>query len=227
MDIKNGRATLGKIRECAVEAGVFHALFIAFGTALGAMRPTPRTAGDQKINVRGLMEHDNDMDMGIFSEQITREQEEHYVDLLLKKGLFKAREEYERRDDTGRLLWCSLRPSAAPIGTKCCHWFFYKWKGYQWHSKGLRWLDERKFPSRKFPHSQGDAAIAKGIPEVFLNELMEITFEDMKFNIPVKIGSCCDVWYPTWGVPKSGGASATPSVSLIGKWNDEKTWKIF
>jgi hypothetical protein len=121
-----------------------------------------------------------------------------------------------------------MRREDPPIGTKCCHWFFYEWENVMWHSKGKNWLSELKFPSRKYPHSQEDAGLALGLPSSCLpqGQVFETKFEDGLYNIPVHFGKCLDVWYPLWNKP-AGGSSKKQYVMRAGDWNDKKTWVIF
>ena len=228
INLANARKTLASIKKCAVEAGIYHAWFLCFGTTLGAVRPSPRIIGEGTRYMRGFIEHDDDIDIGIFPNMITAAQETEYIRLLREEGMFNCREEKQRRADTNRLLWFTLRREKPPVGTKCCHWFWYRWRGYWWHSKGKDWLQERKFPTRKWKHEQSDDALSLGIPEEYLNAgLMEVEFEGDMYNIPIKSGYCVDYWYPGWAVPKEGGASSKKIVGLIGNWADEQTWKIY
>ena len=223
MDVANAKIFLRDIKQCAVDAGIYAHWFISFGTLLGAVRPTKRGTDF----VRGIMAHDDDMDVCILRDNITKAQEDAYIENLRSAGAFKCREIYQRRDDDHRLLWCSCRREKAPAGTKCCNWFFYEWKGFLWHSKGKDWLNEQKFPSRLYPHTQEDAAMAKGIPVSYFGGLMEAEFEGELYNMPVNFGHCMDFWYPEWYEPKKGGASKSKYIMKIGRWGDESTYRIF
>jgi len=223
MNVQNARALLKDIKQCAVDAGIYAHWFISFGTLLGAVRPTKR----EGEFCRGIMEHDDDMDVGILRDRITKEQEDAYIENLKSVGAFNKRRIFERRQDDERLLWCSCRREKPPDGTKCCHWFFYEWKGFLWHSKGKDWLSERKFPSRLYPHTRDDASMAKGLPAHYCNELMEIEFEGEKYNVPTTFGHCLDSWYPEWSEPKKGGTSKTKFIMKIGSWGDEQSYRIF
>ena len=230
MDVANARVLLADIKDCAVRAGIYHSWFLSFGTLLGAVRPTKRTMPDGSVSyVQGLMQHDDDMDIGLFAENISEEQEEHYYALLKEKGCFTVREREERRADTNRRLWFTMRRDAPPTETKCCHWLFYEWNGFMWHSKGRDWLAENKFPSSKYPHTQADEAMAKGVPAKWLaqGQLVEVDFEGGRYNVPVAFGNLMDAMYPEWLVPRKGGASATEYIKRVGNWADQKTWVIF
>lgn len=229
LNIDNARHLLHDLKDCAVKADIYKYWFIMFGTLLGAVRPTLRKIAPQPYYIQGIMEHDDDMDVGIFHDRVTAEQEEAYLRYLHEAKCFKAREKYQRRSDTNRLLWFSLRREVPPTGTKCCHWLFYEWNGFMWHSKGKDWLNELKFPSKKYPHTQDDDAIGKGLPAKYLSpdDLVEVTFEGEPYNVPVKFGMCMDFLYPHWLIPKAYGSSETSYIMKVGKWNDQKTWMIF
>ena len=230
LDVKNAASLLAIDKDCAVRAGIYDSWFISFGTLLGAVRPTIRkTLPETPHYCQGIIEHDADMDIGIFSDGITMEREEAYVANLKAAGCFDHREEYARRSDTQRLLWCSMRKDAPPAGTKCCHWFFYAWNGFLWHTKGKNWLNEAKFPSSKYPHSQDDEALAKGIITKYLmpGELFELDFEGGRYNAPVRFGECLDAWYPLWLTPRIGGSSAAETIMRIPRWGNPGGWKIF
>ena len=226
MNIPNARNLLRDIKQSAVKAGIYHAWFLAFGTLLGACRPSNRKG---LACQHGIIEHDDDMDIGIFTDQITAEQEEAYLAYLREAGAFLKREADQRRTDNNRLVWFTLRREDPPDGTKCCHWLFYEWNGFMWHSKGKQWLDERKFPSHKYPHAQTDEAMGKGVKATSLlpTELVEIDFEGERYNVPAMAGHLMDAWYPCWMVPRIGGASATEYIMKVGKWANKQTWRIF
>ena len=221
MNIPNARDLLRDIKSCAVKADIYHAWFLAFGTLLGACRTGSKG--------NGIIEHDDDMDIGIFADQITAEQENAYVAYLHEVKAFRERKKEERRTDTNRRVWFTLRREQPPDGTKCCHWLFYQWNGFMWHSKGRQWLNESKFPPNKYPRHPLDEAIGKGVigTNLLPGELVEVDFEGGQYNVPAKAGNLMDIWYPGWAVPKKGGASAAEYVQKIGKWNDPMTWRIY
>jgi len=221
--IDNARETLVKIKECAIDAGIYHAWFLAFGTCLGAVRPSKRSSGGKVI---GFIEHDDDMDIGVFENLITKEQELEYINLLKSRGLFKYRsyEEHHQLREGGRHVWFSLRKDDNPPGTRCCHWMFFKHNGYWWHSKGKNWVVAGKF---NVGQQSSDAAVALGILDVCLDSgTIEIDFEGGKYQVPALAGMCCDFWYPGWSTPRNGGASSKKVIMVIGNWSDSKTWKI-
>lgn len=229
MNIQNAANVLADIKGAAVDAGIYQNWFIFFGTLLGAVRPSMRHLGEETYFANGIIEHDDDIDIGVFSEGITKKQEDRYLEELDKRKLFRVREKHQVRKDNGRHLWCTLRRETPPIGTKCCHWFFFEHNGLMWHSKGRSWLNEAKFPPRKYPHTSEDDAIAKGIPAKYLprGKLVEVEFEGGTYNVPVLAGHCVDYLYPGWMVPRKGGASKAQYIMKIGSWKDRNTWKIF
>lgn len=229
MDIRNAVQTLQKLKHCAVEAGIYDHWFLCFGGMLGAVRPTMRKWGGDIVYVTGVMEHDNDLDIGIFADKITAEQENTYVRLIKESGLTKIRGEDPGhkmyRTDTNRLVWMTLRGSKPPIGTKCCHWFWLPWNGHYWHTKGSKWLGG-KFDNRQFEYNQNDDAMMLGVPGDTLSDLTEVDYDGMKLNVPLNAGSCCDLWYPGWLTPKESGTSAKAIVARVKKWEDQSTWKM-
>jgi len=229
MNINNAKELLPQIKECAVKAGIYASWFISFGTLLGAIRPTKRKWGHEEIVVRGFIPHDDDMDIGILSHKITIEQEHDYIELLTQAGMFDHRKIFQFREDTNRCLWFSLRKTKTPVGTKCCNWFFYPWKDYMWHSKGVDWAgNARKFSVEKYPRDISNVAgIGKGLPVKYFDELIEVELEGEMYNVPAMYGSCLDSWYPCWHAPKIGGTSTAEQVMSVGKWEDEATWRIY
>lgn len=213
---KNGLELLSQLYECGRKAGIDHAMFVGFGTALGIVRH-----GD-------FIPNDRDMDMCINADLITPEKGLKYVEECKAMGLGEHRwRAPEVRSDTGMPLWFSLGPKDPVIhnGIKCCQWFFFRHGGYWWHSKGGMWLDPHKFNPHKNQYTKDDAAIAKGIPEHCIIKLVPYIFKGIDVQIPSSIGACLDEWYPGWMVPKEG-ASAHNYVMVVGKWEDHNTWRI-
>lgn len=227
MNIEDAKTTLATMKKCAVAAGIYHAWFLCFGTLLGAVRPSIRRLGEKSFYDRGVIDNDDDMDVGILSDCVTAEQEQRYVDLLRSHGLTKSRDVTQIRDDTGRLLWKSIRGEKAPNGTKTCNWFWQLHHGYYWHSKGLDWVDpyKNKFNANEVPYSPEDKAIMLGIPKSILFELYEITLYGSGYHIPVHYGTCLDWWYPQWLTPRST-TSARKRHCIVKDWNNEATWRI-
>ncbi len=226
MDILNARRVLSDLKACAIEAGIYHAWFLAFGTLLGACRPSKRPHGETPIYVPGIILDDDDIDIGILSDRITAEQEEDYVRRVRERRLFTVRERFERRNDSGRLLWFTLRREKPPRGTKCCHWFWFNHGGFRWHSKGRSWINNPKLPSAKYPHGTDDSALCLGVPSGYLDRLYEIEFEGDRYNVPVQAGACLDLWYPNWITPQDV-SSKQEYVLKVGRWDDAASWRIF
>jgi len=211
----NGVELLGQLYECGRKAGIDHAMFIGFGTALGAIRH-----GD-------FIPNDRDMDMCIIADWITTDQGLAYVSECEKAHLDEYRwRTPECRGDTGMPLWFSLGPKnpVSQSGVKCCQWFWFKHDGYWWHSKNKLWIDPKKFNPHKTTYTNKDDAIAKGIPEFCLNKLVGIKFKGIDVKIPDGIGSCLDSWYPSWMSPAEG-ASAHEHILVVGDWTDKNTWR--
>ena len=232
---------MGKMFECGEKAGIRHAMFIGFGVMLGQIM-----LFDPKKGEGDFISDDDDMDMCIDADRITPEQEAEYYRQLVANGLFAGgRHKYAfKNDPTGfdsgivherhggtvetgrkvRFTWLSLRHKHA--GVKSCNWFFYKWNGFYWHSKGGRWVSQSKFDKHLFPYLPSDDAIAKGIPQDYLSSFTETMFHGVKVQFPTKIGHCADFWYPGWWLPKTGGSSKKQIICIVRKWEDKNTWKI-
>jgi hypothetical protein len=96
--LKNTALQLARQMECARAAGIYEHTFLSFGGLLGFVRE------------QGFIEGDNDLDVGVFADNITAEQEREFVRLLgmpttdfpTSKGLFEYRERSTRREDNGR-----------------------------------------------------------------------------------------------------------------------------
>lgn len=203
------------IYECAREAKIDHALFMGFGGLLGFIREG-RFIG-----------HDNDVDMCILADKISREQEVKYYDLLKNKTMFVAREKSAtiNTEDGKRFGWFSLR--RRHDRAKFCHWFFMPWKGYYWHTKGHKWINGRKFNRDVFKYDENYSAIMKGIPQHFTETLVSKKFYNVDINIPLRYGSCLDYWYDNWKIPKKGGSSIKRTVCVVKDWLDSSTWRTY
>jgi hypothetical protein len=213
---ENGIELINKMYECGKKAGIDHAMFIGFGTALGFARH-----GD-------FIPSDRDMDMCIVADWITVNEALEYVRICKESGLGEHRWVTPQcRSDTGMPLWFSLGPKnpVSESGVKSCNWFWFSHGGYWWHSKGGMWVSPTKFSKKKTQYNAGDAAIAKGIPESCLHALLDAEFLGASVKVPNWLGSCLDHWYPCWPAPREG-ASAHEWVMVIEKWEDRGTWKI-
>ena len=226
MNYLNAQILLAEIKDAAVQAGIYDHWFLSFGTMLGAVRPTKRVDLKKKevVITKGFIQHDDDMDVGILRDNITREQEADYVRIMMDKGLFNKRERHAFREDDGRHCWCSLRRESPPVGTRCCNWFWFEHNGFLWHSKGKLWVSPTKIKKTEIKYKETDEALALGIKASYFRKLVEVDFEGGRYNIPLMAGSVLDTWYPGWAVPKSGGASGHKYVLRIPKWSEPKKW---
>jgi hypothetical protein len=208
-----------KAKECAIEAGVYDKMFLSFGTLLGAIRPTK----DENHKYRlGLMEHDDDMDIGWLP--MSEDKKKAYFESCIKHGLFNWGLSNRHSVMTnGDIMWFSIKDGE---NVRSCNWFFFEWDNFMWHSKGGLWLNEIKFPSNIFPRSEDAQGVMLGAPAEHFKQLTEIDFEGEKFNVPLNAGSLCDFWYPGWAVPRNGGASSKHCCGIINDWEDKNTWKI-
>ena len=124
-----------------------------------------------------------------------------------------------------RFTWFSLRRRADH--NKFCHWFMIPWNGYYWHTKSGKWVTHRKFDPSMIAYDQyHDDAIMKGVPQEYVEELIEIDFRGVKLNIPKNYGHCLDFWYPGWLIPMKGGSSAKTVLCRVPTWEDETKWKV-
>jgi len=202
-----------RIKECAEKAGIGHALFPGYGTLLGLVRN------------RALIPYDSDTDFCVRSDLITVEQEYAFYRELDAEGLFENRRRRRTRDDTGRILWLSLKTETE--GCKSCIWFQWPWNGFVWHSKGGRWVSKigrRKALDIDYEKTK---AIAKGIPQdALICDMVEREFYGVKYNVPVNYGTALDYWYPNWYVPKQGGSSTAEYYLIVEDWSDESKWRM-
>lgn len=180
--------------KAAKDADMFQYMFLAFGSLLGYVRN------------RGVIEHDNDMDVGFLTHALEKAQYDHYIESLEKYGCFKNRRKQTFNQITKNPFWISIRKHPKENCWKCCNWFFFEHNGYLWHHKGL------------------DSKI-KGLPAKYLELGDYITFLGQKIRIPKYSGACLDFWYPDWRTPRKGGSSYGVLMN-VKNWKDKKTWKI-
>lgn len=213
--VRSGRELLRRLYLCGERAGIRHAMFPGYGTALGIVRHG------------GFVPNDRDMDMVIVSDWITPEQGNLYVEECRKDGLGEYRwREPERRKDNGMPLWFSLGPeNPLENGVKCCQWFWFEHGGYWWHTKGGEWVNPMKFSHKNVQYQSTDAAVCKGVPLECLVSLVDYDFGGVQINMPTTVGKCLDAWYPCWMVPEEG-ASAHLNVMVVKDWNDKDTWTV-
>ena len=197
--LQNTAAQLQRQVDCAKAAGIYDAMFIAFGSLLGYLRHNG-----------SMIPGDDDLDVGFISEMITKEQENEYIkliseptDIFPEHGLFEFRRELARRDDNGRLFWLSCRGMPVDDCFKCCHWFFWDQQGYTWHCKGRN-------------------ALVKGLPAGYLVTGPEVEFLGVTIRIPKFIGSTLDFWYTDWFTQRMGGNSARKVLMEVSDWGTMK-----
>jgi len=199
------------VRKCAEEAGIYHAMFLGYGTCLGAVRD------------KGIIGGDGDADVCFLADKFDKAQEDAFYAKLHEYGLFSARHKERRRNDTGRLLWCSVMRQKDRM--KNCIWFQQKYDGMYWHSKGMEWV-EKIGPRLTPPLGPGYVAVGKGIPAEYMDPLTEVDWYEQKWQIPLHYGKCLDFWYPVWWVP-AGGASWSPYILAVKDWKNKDSWHLF
>ncbi|MCP4651135.1 MAG: hypothetical protein GY853_13800 [PVC group bacterium] len=225
---ENALELMALLRSCATVAGIEKYLFLGFGTLLGVAREG------------GFIPNDRDLDHCVAGEYITPHQEEKFLQEIARsrtidgktysKGLYegRCRKPVRRRDEGQRFLWtsCGHKKVHGQKGVKSCIWKFFKHEKYDWHSKGRRWINTRKFDYQLYDYNGGEDAIAKGIPTGLLDQFKEIKFHGVTINIPKRVGACLDEWYPGWARPKKG-ASAKKHVMVIPDWKKPNGWKVY
>ncbi len=212
MNVDAAVRQMPRIKYCAEKAGIGHALFIGYGTLLGAIREN------------GLIGHDSDTDFCIRSDLVTKVQEQKFYEILDAEGMFEYRRRRKIRPDTGRYLWMSLKSELG--GCKSCIWFQWPWNGYYWHTKGNRWVTKIGRKRKLDIDFKNTAAITKGVPIGYLSKLSTKKLYGERYNIPYMYGSCLSYWYGDFMTPREGGASSCEMLTIIGKWSDESTWKM-
>lgn len=197
--------------ECAEKVGIKDKLFINFGLLLGIIREND------------FISNDDDVDICVQSDNISKRQQEEYINYLDDHRLFFAREKKVKRSDKDMYLWFSLRKEINR--SKFCHWWGFNWQGYYWWSKGRKWVRPNKFDESRWGYEDTDEGIALGIPLNYVEKLMWIKFKGIKIQIPEKYGHVLDWEYPGWPVPQSG-SSRKQVACIIPKWNNPRDWKI-
>jgi hypothetical protein len=229
--LRNADELIDSLLRCGEKVGIREAMWPGFGFTLGL------------VMVGGYIPHDRDIDMCLMADKFTKEQEDAYMDELhkphkffdpknpsrqIERHFFEKRERAPvMRDDTNRVLWCSLGPKSIQHeeGIKSCQWFWFDWQGYSWHTKGGLWLDPHKFNQANFQWNNQDAACCKGIPEGLVKDFETMSFHGIDIQVPVRAGTCCDWWYPGWHLSK-GGSSRKLTVMIVGDWKKQKTWRF-
>ena len=198
--------------ECADKAGIKDALFVNFGALLGIIRE-----GD-------FLGHDDDCDMCLDMDGVTKEQQDAYIQNLNDAGMFYARKKFSRRPDTKAATWFTLRKKDGRA--KFCHWCGFSWQGFWWWSKAGKWVEQRKFNMSKWGWNDETCALMLGIPADYIREKMWIDFRGIKVQIPKNYGSVLDWEYPGWPVPRKGGSSKKQAVCIIEDWKTPKKWRV-
>jgi len=229
---KNAVELMGLLRECAETAGLGNYIFPAFGTLLGIIREGK------------FIDSDRDLDHGIAGWKVTADQEEKFLIEVAReriivdehgnpvkylKGLYtgRCRRPQRRSDGNRRFLWTSLghKKPHGQKGCKSCVWKFFTHNGLAWHSKGRKWLSDRKFPGLLAAYGKEAQAIAKGMPANCLEEFVDMEFKGVKINVPKLTGHCLDAWYPGWARPRREKSSNKHKL-IIPNWDKEAKWKM-
>jgi hypothetical protein len=197
--------------ECAEKASIKDKLFVNFGLLLGIVREND------------FIGHDNDVDMCIHTDDITKDQLDNYIEYLREEKMFFHREKIARRIDNEMATWFTLRRT--PRSAKFCHWAGFNWQGFWWWSKSGKWVRQSKFNANRWGYNNETQAIALGIPSNYLEKLMWIEWNKIKIQIPEKFGHVLDWEYPGWPIPQSG-SSRKQVACIIQQWNNQRTWKI-
>ena len=182
--------------DCLKRAGMFDATVLGFGGLIGYCREP------QMVNF-----NDDDLDLIIFENMVTREQEEAYMIYCEEEGLFRYRKRTQRHPVTGRLFWISMRMFPRSQSWKCCHWFMWRHKGIIWHCKGVD-------------------ALIKGIPADLFEPGLTVPYLGTEIKIPKSPGACLDFWYPNWVTPRDGGKSSFQLLMKCPNWKEKDTWTI-
>lgn len=194
MDNKYLREQFAAQIQAAKDAEIYENMFIGYGTLLGYVRN------------RGIIQHDNDMDVCFLPHNIDVEQYKHFVRRLDELGCYEYRRKYHENPITHVPFWTSIRMHPSDRCWKCCHWFQFEYKGYYWHHKGQ------------------DTKV-KGIPKKYLELGPYINFLGQKVRIPKNSGACLDFWYPDWLTPRKGGNSYGIPM-IVKNWKEKSTWII-
>lgn len=213
------------IHQRAKESDIGEHIFPGFGTMLGIVRE------------HNFIANDHDMDHCLLMDKITPAQEALFFQNMNKEfelngkkypaGLFEGREKNVEREYNPRFIWasCGHKRIKSEKGVKSCVWGFFEYDDYLWHTKGRRWITQKRFKQKDYLHDVRDEAICKGVPKKFFNNWTTIDFHGVTVNIPVLAGHCVDSWYPGWVKPQKA-KSSKEHVLVIPEWKIKKGWKV-
>lgn len=199
---------LAVLLDCATRSGIAEHTILGYGTMLGMVRE------GRPLN------NDNDGDICILTDRITKEQEDAFYGYLKEAKVFAFREREKRRLDTGRLLWLSCKMEED--GIKTCMWFQQLINGYYWHSKGDTWVT--RIGARLKPAITQAQAIMKGVVAEPFKRLKVVNFCGQQWRIPIGYGEVLDHWYPDWATERSE-QSREEILMIIPNWRNPNTWK--
>ena len=203
---ENGYNLISNLIECGKKAGIHDKMFIGFGTLLGYAL------------CGGFIPGDDDIDMCVLADDIPQEQLHQYLVECKNMKLTENRLRGPVSID-GKYCWVSIGDKSpyTENGVKACNWFWFKFSGMWWHSKGKKWIGHRAL-DKNYP-------TAKGIPEGCFNEkFKQVKFGPVDVNVPNNIGKCLDYWYPGFVTRKSESSKV---VNLLLMPTERKeTWYI-
>jgi hypothetical protein len=174
--------------------GMFDAVILSFGSLLGHCRGG------------GIIPDDDDMDLIVITKYTTKKQELAYFDAVYGL-LHRYRWDKAIRPDNGRPLWLSVRMAPVEQCMKCCHWFTFEYKGYNWHHKG-------------------PGSLIKGCPAEYLEPGEVVNFLGTEVRVPKQPGNALSFWYGDWATPRYGGSSSKKILMTVQDWSKENTWSI-
>jgi len=158
--------------------------FVCFGTLLGLIRDN------------GVVKGDDDIDIGMYYEDLTKNGGDGYrrLVLLFKKWGYKIKHEIRPR---------GIIPDI-PLNIHFTHkelpdldiFAWYKYKKIRYHTYDVDHTKEVKPKEYTL----------KGVMAEWLDEtiMMKFPFLSKQIGVPLRYGTLLDEWYPNWGVPQKG-----------------------